>query len=193
MRRWDVATDEWCLLDGPAIKLHQPSFDSSSWRDHLNIYIVEHALPWQAKEQELTVPPHGTVFFKDFLEASGESADIHLVPALRYYQAGFERRAAILPSGCSIKAATLRGCSQVWSYKSAEIIENSEHFEGDVERIIDERLVRLRAALAAAEQEDVRAQLLLLQQGYEALGGQEILQAQRLFEIAAGRTWKSLT
>ena len=60
MVRWGLEPNEWCLLDGPAVKLHDIEFDSSSWRDHLNIYVKEQALPWRTQGLDLTVPPLGS-------------------------------------------------------------------------------------------------------------------------------------
>jgi hypothetical protein len=180
---------EWCLLDGPAIKLYDNGFDSRSWRDHLNIYVKEQALPWQTGALELTVPPLGSAELHELLEVARSGDDIHLVPAWRYYRAGFERKSVVLPSGRSIEAATLRGCCQVWSYKSAEFVENEGQFEGDIERIVDERLVRLRAALTAVQEDDIREQLMLLQNGYEALRSHEVVQAKQAFARAAGLAW----
>ncbi len=191
MINWRVQTDEWCLLDGPAIKLQEARFDSTSWRDHLNVYVKERALPWKTEALELTVPPLGSAELNDLLDLAREGTDIHLVPASRYFTSGFERKAILLPSGRRINAATLRGCSQVWSYKSAEIVDNEGNFEGDIERIVDERLARLSAALAAASEDDIRRRLILLQEGYEELRKGEVLHAKLSFAEAAGPTWKT--
>src|ERR1022692_2007634 len=107
--RWGLKADEWCLLDGPAIKLHDSHFDSRAWRDHLNVYVNEQALPWPTREFELTVPPLGSAELDEILELARGGTQIHLVPAWRYYTAGFERKPVGLPSGRSIEAATLRG------------------------------------------------------------------------------------
>src|ERR1017187_3858376 len=187
--RWGLKADEWCLLDGPAIKLHDSHFDSRAWRDHLNVYVNEQALPWPTREFELTVPPLGSAELDEILELARGGTQIHLVPAWRYYTAGFERKPVGLPSGRSIEAATLRGCSQVWSYKSAEIVDKIEDFEGDLERIVEERLVRLRAALAAASEADARERILLLESGYEALRRRRVAAAREIFMRAAGTSW----
>jgi len=193
MVQWGLRTHDWCLLDGPAIKLHDHGFDATSWRDHLNVYVIEKALPWHTEALELTVPPLGSPELDQLLQTARDGTDIHLVPASRYYRAGFERKPVLLPSGRLIEAATLRGCSQVWSYKSAETVDNKEHFEGDIERIVDERLVRLAAALGTSQEDDIRERLTLLQKGYQALRNREVEQARHAFTKAAGLTWKDLT
>jgi hypothetical protein len=187
--RWGVANVDWCLLDGPAIKLADDRFNSSFWRDHLNIYVQERALPWKAREKELTLPPSGSKELSDLIQLSRSGAVIHLVPAARYYAAGFERHSLPLPSGIWIEAATLRGCSQVWSYKSLEIIENLEDYEGDFERIAVERLARLEIALASTNKPDIRNRLALLVEGYTAVLRKDIFEAKQKFEMAAGNSW----
>jgi hypothetical protein len=191
MTKWALDTHDWCLLDGPAIKVHDHGFDSSPWRNHLNIYVKENALPWRTQALELTVPPLGSAELKLLLENARNGTDIHLVPACRYYRAGFERKPVLLPSGRPIEAATLRGCSQVWSYKSAETVENEDYFEGDMERIVNERLVRLRAALVTAQAVDIRERLSLLEKGYQALRRHQMIEAKHAFTRAAGPAWKS--
>lgn len=139
------------------------------------------------------MPPLGSHELNELLQTARGGADIHLVPSARYYRAGFERKPVLLRSGRPIEAATLRGCSQIWSYKSAETVDNEEHFEGDTERIVDERLARLSAALDTAAQDDVRERLILLQKGYEALRSREMAQAKEAFATAAGLVWKNST
>ncbi len=186
---WNMSTADWCLLAGPAIKLHNHSFDMSAWRDHLNIYVKEQALPWNTAELEQTVPPMGSEELVQLLKVSRRGIHLHLVPASRYYRAGFERKSVFLPSNHYIEAATLRGCSQMWSYKSVEVINRSDDFGEDLERIVEERVTRLRAALVAAREPDVRQRLLLLQQGYQELRNRENARAKELFQEAAGATW----
>src|ERR1043166_5977793 len=65
LKRWHLDTSDWALLDGPAIKVVEHDFDSSAWRDHLNIYVVEERLPWRTKETELTIPPKGSAELGD--------------------------------------------------------------------------------------------------------------------------------
>jgi hypothetical protein len=192
MARWHLGVDDWCVLDGPAIKLHDPEFEASPWRDHLNIYVRERALPWDTSAFELTMPPTDSAELQDLLRLARAGIQVHLVPASKYYQAGFDRSLVLLPSGKLIEAATLRGCAQMWSYKSAEVVENPSEFEGDTERITSERVGRLNAALAATVEDDVRARLLLLLSGYEALGRRAVTEASRIFEEAAGPDWIKL-
>jgi hypothetical protein len=192
MTCWKVGPEDWCVLDGPAIKLHNPEFNSSAWRDHLNIYVREHKLPWQTNAFELTTPPAGSPELNDLLQLARDGMHVHLVPAEKYYLAGFEHTPVRLPSGRSIEAATLRGCSQMWSYKSAEIVEKPSYFKGDTERITEERARRLNAAITASAEGDVRGRLLLLLSGYEALGRKEFAEARRVFEQAAGPQWTKL-
>lgn len=186
---WKLNSSQWCLLDGPAIKLHDHNFDSSAWRDHLNIYVKEDALPWKTTEPEQTVPPLGSNELRELLKISKRGIHLHLVPASRYYRAGFERKMVSLPSGQSMEAATLRGCSQMWSYKSVEVIERSSDFGDDLERIMGERIARLKAAMVAAKEPDIRQRLLLLQRGYQELLEQKISQATATFRQAAGPSW----
>jgi hypothetical protein len=189
MSRWGVTSHEWCLLDGPAIKLHDNQFDATCWRDHLNIYVREEALPWRTQELELTVPPAGSEELCDLLKFAQVGIHVHLVPGSRYYLAGFERRPVSLPSGRQMEAATLRGCSQVWSYKSAEIVASRSAFEGDIERIAQERLARLPSAISSAKESDTRERLALLRSGYEALRGHREVEAKSAFLRAAGPAW----
>lgn len=186
---WNLNSSQWCLLDGPAIKLHDHSFDSSAWRDHLNIYVKEEALPWKTTELEQTVPPLGSNELGELLKISKRGIHLHLVPASRYYRAGFERKMVSLPSGRYIEAATLRGCSQMWSYKSVEVVERSSDFGDDLQRIMGERIARLRAAMIAAKEPDIRQRLLLLERGYQELVEQKITEARATFRLAAGPTW----
>jgi hypothetical protein len=188
LAEWGLKSNEFCLLDGPAIKLHNQDFDSSPWRDHLNIYVREQVLPWKTKESELTVPPLDSAELTGLIDLIQSGTQIHLVPAERYYKAGFERSAVLLPSGRPFEAATMRGCSQVWSYKSAEILASGD-FQGDVERIVGERIVRLKAALTSATEDDVQNRLQLLQNGYEALRENRIENARAIFCVAAGPNW----
>jgi len=188
---WKLSTTQWSLLDGPAIKLHDHSFDASPWRDHLNIYVVEHALPWKTAELEQTVPPLGSRELTELLAASRRDIHLHLVPAFRYYKAGFERKIVYLPSGRSITAATLRGCSQMWSYKSVEVVDKPNDFAEEIERIVAERLVRLRAALAVAREPDILQRLALLERGYQELSDRKTTQARATFRQAAGQSWIS--
>ncbi len=192
MTRWRMCAGDWCVLDGPAIKLHDPEFDSSAWRDHLNIYVREGELPWRTSAFELTMPPSDRPELQHLLQLAREGALVHLVPASIYYRAGFEHAPIRLPSGRLIEAATLRGCSQMWSYKSAEIVENPSFFEGDTERITEERSRRLNAAIAASTEADVRDRLLLLLSGYEALGRKAFVEALGIFDAAAGPQWIKL-
>lgn len=186
---WRLDTREWCLLDGPAIKLHQSDFDATPWRDHLNIYVEEDALSWRPQGSEFTMPPTGSAELAELLDLARSGIHLHIVPASRYYKAGFERDAVRLPSGRVVEAATLRGCSQVWSYKSAEVLRSIDNLEGDLERIVDERLIRLRVALAAASDDDTRERLVLLNAGYQALRNNAVSDATELFARAAGRAW----
>lgn len=179
---------DWCLLDGSAITLHDHNFDASAWRNHLNIYVNEHALPWTTTERELTVPPFGSRALGELLEFIRTHGHVHLVPAGRYYTAGFERKPVVLPSGRCIRAATCRGCSQIWSYKSAELLKRRDEFGDDLERIIQERLERLNAAISGAGEADVRKRLLLLHHGYQAAQRRHFLEAKVLFGQAAGRS-----
>lgn len=188
---WHLSIKDWCILDGPAIRLHNPDFDDSVWRDHLNIYVLEDALPWQTTEREHTIPPPGSAELTELLEVGRRNVHLHLVPAARYYHAGFERAPVDLPSGYSVMAATLRGCSQVWSYKSVEVIDRADDFAGDVDRIIAERQARLVVAMTAARDGDVRDRLLLLRQGYDQLRRTKIADARMAFQQAAGAGWNS--
>jgi hypothetical protein len=192
MTCWRVCTDDWCVLDGPAIKLHNPEFDSSAWRDHLNIYVREYKLPWRTNAFESTTPPTGSSELQQLIELARDGIHVHLVPAAKYYRAGFEHAPVRLPSGRLIEAATLRGCSQMWSYKSAEVVENLSYFEGDTERITIERERRLNAAIVASAEVEVRTRLLLLLSGYEALGRPALAEARMAFEEAAGAGWIEL-
>lgn len=188
---WHLSINDWCILDGPAIRLHYPNFDDSAWRDHLNIYVLEDALPWQTTEREHTIPPAGSAELMELLKVSRRNVHLHLVPATRYYRAGFERAPVDLPSGRPVMAATLRGCSQVWSYKSLEVIDRVNEFIGDVDRIVAERQVRLVAAMTAATDGDIRDRILLLQQGYDQLRKTNIAEARVTFQQAAGPGWSS--
>ena len=184
-------SSQWCILDGPAIKLHDFRFDSSAWRDHLNVYVKEEALPWGTMELEQTVPPLNSKELLELLEISKRGLHLHFVPATRYYKAGFEHKTIRLPSGRSIEAATLRGCSQMWSYKSVEVLDRSSDFGDDLEKIVAERQERLDAALRAASESDVRDRILLLKRGYDELSNQKTAQARLTFRQAAGDTWRS--
>lgn len=192
MTKWGLKMHDWSLLDGPAIKLDNNLFDSAPWRDHLNIYIKEYALPWRTVEQELTLPPVGSSALEQLLDLARRGNHVHLVPALRYYTAGFDRKPIILPAGERIEVATLRGCSQVWSYKSVEIIDRIDDFMGDLERIVEERLVRLRAALEIAKEPDIRKRIVLLKSGYEVLRNGGVEEAREKFRAAAGPAWQEI-
>jgi hypothetical protein len=189
LNRWGVPTDGWCLLDGPAIKIVDHEFDSSPWRDHLNIYVREEMLPWIPKERELTLPPTGSSELRDVLNLARTGTILHLVPAARYYTAGFERQSICLPSGYCIEVATIRGCSQVWSYKSVEIVDAIGDYDGDSERVLAERITRLRAALARAPEGDTRDRLSLLSDGYLAIIAGRLAEAKQFFRSAAGPSW----
>jgi hypothetical protein len=189
LSRWSLAAHHWSVLDGAAIKLFHHEFDSSPWRDHLNIYVCEQALPWATTELELTIPPLGSVELHDLLEVARSGIHLHLVPASRYYHASFERKHFWLTSDRRIEVATIRGCSQVWSYKSVELLTSCADYLGDLERIVHERLIRLEAALTVAKDDDVRRRLLLLCRGYQALSNQGTAEARELFHSAAGPAW----
>lgn len=187
---WGLQWPDWCLLDGPAIKLHDNSFDSTAWRDHLNIYVSEEALPWKTSEMEQTVPPLGSAALAELLQLGRQGNHIHLVPAARYYRAGFDRNLFRLRSGRLAQAASLLGCSQVWSYKSVEVIHRWDDFIGDVDRIVHERLERLRIASASADNDsEVRHRIELLTRGYKALLEDEREEANVHFVNAAGPNW----
>lgn len=190
---WNVETSSWCVLDGPAIKLHHHDFDASAWRDHLNIYVREAALPWKTTEVEQTVPPNGSKELTDLLAISRRGIHLHLVPAERYYRAGFEHKPVRLLSGRRVEAATLRGCSQMWCYKSAEVTEGSVDFGDDIARIVGERMARLEAALVLAKDDDIRGRIFLLQKGYAEFARQQYARARAIFREAAGPAWISET
>lgn len=190
LTRWELRTHHWCILDGPAIRLLRPDFDATPWRDHLNVYVNEAVLPWPSRQDEMTLPPAGSKQLDELLALARAGTHLHLVPAFRYFKAGFERTVVALHSGQACSVATLRGCSQVWSYKSIELISRQVDFVGDIERIVVERLQRLTAALAAAHDQDVTDRLLLLQRGYEAFRNDRVSEAAGLFKEAAGSTWQ---
>ncbi len=123
------------------------------------------------------------------MKASHLGAPIHIVPASRYFRAGFEVCRFRLPSGNSAGLATVAGCARVWSYKSAELVDAPQRFFGDGERIAVERTQRLLAALALPIDRNARSRLEMLLTGYRALSRGAVRDAKAAFYRAAGRRW----
>lgn len=182
LSRWGLRKEDWLLVDLYSFIIEGLSIsDKSIWRNDITIYVKESCLPWKTFEKEQTIPPLDSKEMKQLLELHKKGIVLHIVPGERYLNSGIHHIKYDLLNRKEIRVASLRGSLCLWILRGLEFVSQIEEIGPDVDRIVHERMIRLKQLQSVSKDNNLVKLCIALSEGYEALLHGETEKAEFLF------------